>query len=164
MSATAIAIVRKSMCALCVCVLVARASSQPSMMMARMAMISAHSMLFSLVCPCECVLYPIRQPVSSVVTSPHPTDIAFTSAMANRVIAFIGTLDSNIPACAPVPHCDLRVARVRLVADGDCLDDVFHCVALVVVVYVYYIVILWWMSKPKGVQSERIAELVLTIG
>ena len=128
------------------------------------AAMSVLVIVLPLSCCCERVLYQVRQPVSSVVTSPHPTDIAFTSAMANRVIAFIGTLDSNIPACAPVPHCDLRVARVRLVADGDCLDDVFHCVALVVVVYVYYIVILWWMSKPKGVQSERIAELVLTIG
>ena len=68
-----------------------------------------------------------KQP-SSVVTSPHAPDVAFTSAVANRVVALVGTFDSDVPACASVPHCDLRVARVRFVAHGDSLDDVFHCV------------------------------------
>ena len=92
------------------------------------AMMSVLVIVFALVSCCESVLYQIRQPVSSVFTSPYATDVAFTSAVADRVVAFIGTLDPNVPACASVPHCDLRVARVRLVADGDFLDDVFHVV------------------------------------
>ena len=61
--------------------LVVRASPQPSMMMARMAMMNAHSMLFSLVCCCECVLYLIRQPPSTlrvkVVSVPLCLDCQF---------------------------------------------------------------------------------------
>ena len=88
-------------------------------------------------CDCERVLYPMFRWLSSVITSPHATDVAFTSAVTDRVIAFISTLDSDVPACASVPHCDLCVTDIRLVANGDSLDDVLHCVFLGVVVRVY---------------------------
>ena len=98
---------------------------------------NAHSMLFSLVCPCECVLYPIRQPVSTlpsplhVLPFPHSPDVLFTSSVENGMAGCI-VLDADVPTVATMPHGNLLA--VVLAPSGDwseCCDFSFHCVALV---------------------------------
>ena len=74
--------------------------------------------------------------------------------MADRVAGAVETLHPDIPACASVPHCDLCVARVRLVANSDSLDDVLHCVVLVVVLYVpHYSVISSYVNPTPHFKS-----------
>ena len=124
-------------------------------MMARMAMMNAHSMLFSLVCPCECVLYPIRQPVSTlpsplhVPVTPHPTDVLLFATVENGV-AVVTMPDADVPACAPMPHGDCLVGGLGPCRDWcGCCDYVLHCVALVCVLYSPIIVYYRHMSSPN---------------
>ena len=103
--------------------------------------------------------------LSSVIAFPHATDVAFTSAVANRVAGAIGTLDPDVPACASVPHCDLRVADVRLVSDGDSLDDVlhvFHLCCCVVVSHGPIIYILSTFYNPNRHPKFYFVKVVVT--